>query len=216
MRPFAVVDCKQRSPEWVAARTGRVTSSNVSDMLANPRRDGKEAAGPRNLRVRLALERITQRSLESTYVSAAMQRGIEREADALTEYEALAGEVVLKAGFLSHVELMAGASLDGYLGDYDAVVEAKSPEPTMHLEYLTTGKVPVDYYRQMVHQCWLTGASRAVFVAFNPDFPDPLRLKVVELQIDAATRAAHEINLRSFLGEVDQIVKSILALKGAA
>lgn len=215
MKPFSIIECAQRSPEWHAARNGRVTSSVVSEMLAS-RRDGKEAAGPRNLRIRLALERITGRSLESTYVSQAMQRGIDREAEALAEYEALAGVLVSKVGFLAHQELMAGASLDAYIGDFEIVVEAKSPEPAAHLEYLTTGKVPLDYYRQIVHQCWMAGAMQAVFVSFNPDFPDPLRLKVVDVVPTEAEIAAHEIAVRTFLADVDRVVASINALKGAA
>lgn len=215
MKPFTIIQCAQRSEAWHAARLGRVTSSVVSDMLAS-RKDGKEAAGPRNLRIRLALERITNRSLESTYVSQAMQRGIDREADALAEYEALAGVLVSKVGFLAHTELMAGASLDAYIDDFDTVIEAKSPEPPAHLEYLATGKVPLEYARQIIHQCWLTGAKRAVFVSFNPDFPDPLRLKVVEMCPTDAEIAAHNASVRAFLSEVDTVVASINALKGAA
>jgi predicted phage-related endonuclease len=54
---FTILTCEQKSPEWFAARAGRVTSSNANDMLATIQKG--EAAARRNLRARLALERIT-------------------------------------------------------------------------------------------------------------------------------------------------------------
>src|SRR5262245_52635588 len=98
----------QRSPEWVALRLGRVTSSCAAEMLARLKDPKAEAAGRRNLRVRLTLERVTGRSLESAYVSPAMQQGIAREVDALTLYEGLTGRLLRPVGFVAHEELMAG------------------------------------------------------------------------------------------------------------
>jgi hypothetical protein len=210
VKPFTVVDCAQRSEAWFAARLGRVTSSVASDMLAT-RRDGKQAAGRINLRVRLALERLTGRVQESGYVSKAMQDGIDREADALAEFEALTGTFVSKCGFLAHPTLMAGASLDGYLGDFETVVEVKAPIAATHLAYLK-GVLPTDHYAQCVHQAWLTGARAVELVSVQPEFPDPLRVKVFHLEPKADEIAAHELMVRAFLTEVDREVEAIEAL----
>lgn len=208
-------DVDQRSPEWYALRLGRLTSSIVSDMLA-VRKDGKEAAGRRNLRVRLALERIVGRNLESTYTSAAMQQGIEREADAQALYEVATGRLIEPVGFIAHDELLAGCSPDGIVNGFEGIVEAKSPLPATHLEYLRTSRIPEDYHRQVLHQLWLTGARWCDWISYGPEFPEPLQLKLVRVERESAQIDAHELAVRQFLREVDDECAAIAALAGAA
>src|SRR5688572_6380737 len=75
-------DVEQRSEAWGKLRLGRVTASRSSDMLAK-NRDGKWAAGRRNLLVQLLLERLTGRSHERQFQSGPMQDGVTREQDAI-------------------------------------------------------------------------------------------------------------------------------------
>jgi hypothetical protein len=109
---FMIIDVPQRSPEWFAARAGRLTASRVADIFKT-RKDGKEAADRRNMRLQLVLERLTGRCQESGYQSLAMQQGIEREIDAVGIYEALTGQLLTRTGFLQHNDLMAGCSWTG-------------------------------------------------------------------------------------------------------
>jgi len=55
---FTIIDAPQRSPEWYAARCGRLTGSAAGDMLARLKGNG-EAAARRDLRMRLVLEILT-------------------------------------------------------------------------------------------------------------------------------------------------------------
>lgn len=209
---FHVLDCPQRSDEWFAARAGRVTSSNCAAMLATIQKG--EAAARRNLRVRLALERVTQKTLDrSEFQSQAMLDGIEREADALSHYEALTGQVVERTGFLQHQELLTGASLDGHVGNFTGVVEAKCPEHSAHLDYLTTGEVPAKYRHQITHQLWLTGAQWADFLSYQPDFPERLQVKLVRIARNESDIAAYELVLRQFLRQVDELTTKIQSLE---
>ncbi len=225
----SVLECEQRSPEWAAAHIARVTGSRVQGVFAMDippeftptgrvsKATPKERAARRNLRTQLVLERMLNRCLDSDYVSAAMQQGIEREWDALLMYESISGRLVQRAGFLSHRDLMVGGSLDGYLGDFDVVVEAKSPIPATHLEYLETGKVPTEYLIQATHYLWLTGARACDWFSYNPDFPDVLQMKLVRIERDEKTIAEHEAKVITFLAEVDQklaALKTMIDLKG--
>lgn len=196
-----ILDCPQRSPEWIAARLGRLTASRAADMLASVKVG--EAAARRNLKAQLVLERLTGRSQESGYLSAAMQAGMDREPDALLWYEALTGQIVRRTGFIMHDELMAGASLDGHLGTFEGVVEAKSPIAATHLEYLRTGKVPGEYLKQAHHQMWITGARWCDWLSFNPYFPESLRCKLVRIPHDEAVIADYDKQARAFLAEID-------------
>src|SRR3990167_3580010 len=109
---YTIHTCEQRSSEWQALRLGRGTRSRAADMLAMLK-SGGEGAGRRDYRVDLVLERITGKAQENGFTSKDLQRGIEREPEALLRYEALTGALVRRTGFLSHDSLMAGAALGG-------------------------------------------------------------------------------------------------------
>lgn len=218
---ITIIECEQRSAAWAAARIARATGSCASDICAMEippeftptgrvsKAKPKERAGRKHLRTRLVLEKIMGRSLEPSFLSAAMQQGIDREWDALLAYEALSGRIVRHVGFLSHNELMVGGSPDGYLGDFDVIVEAKSPLPATHLEYLETGIVPSDYLKQLQHYLWLTGAKACDWFSYNPDFPEPLQVKLVRVERDEAAIADYESKVTSFLAEVDQKIATL-------
>lgn len=209
-----VHDCEQRSPEWHKLRLGRLCGSDAAKMLAT-NKDGKPAASRRNLRVQLALERITGRSIGSDYQSEAMRQGVEREVDAVGLYEALTGRVLWTTGFVECEYLMAGCSPDGIVGGFDGIVEVKSPIPATHLDYLTTGQIPTDYLRQIQHNIWITGAAWCDWLSFNPDFPPHLQVKLVRVERDDVQMKAYEVLVRMFLKEVEREVEAVNALEGA-
>lgn len=204
---FTIVNCDQRSDQWMAARLGRVTSSSANDMLAQGK-GGAESAGRRNLRIRLVLERLTGRSQEKPFQSAAMAEGVEREPAALAAYQAHTGNLLSHTGALQHTELMAGASLDGHTDDFSLIVEAKSPLPATHFEYFKTGKVPTDYLRQVMHQLFITGADACDWFSWCPDFPEGAQIKLVTVTRNDVDLDAYERELRKFLAEVDTEVQA--------
>ena len=215
-RTFTVIDAEQRSQEWVAARLGRLTGSRASDMLATIK-SGAPSTSRQNLLMQLVLERLTGRSQERAFTSQAMEDGTEREPDALLWYEAVTGQLVERTGFLSHTSLMAGTSLDGHLGDFEVIVEAKSPLPATHWEYLKSGVVPIKYQRQCLHGLWLTGAKRCDWLSFHPDFPENLRAKFVEIHRDEQAVAEYDKQVLAFLAEVDRelgAVRTMADLRG--
>lgn len=208
-----ILTTEQRTPEWHAARVGYLTGSCAADMLATIKTG--EAAARRNLRARLVLERITGRSQESTFQSPAMQQGIEREADACALYEALTGHLLSTTGFLAHDSLLAGCSPDGYVGDFEGIIEAKCPLAATHLDYLKTGTIPGNYDKQIQHSLWITGAQWCDWLSFNPDFPEALRTKLVRVERDEAAMKAYELLVRIFLAEVEKEVEAVQQLAEA-
>jgi hypothetical protein len=179
-------------------------------------KSGGEAAGRRNLRVRLVLERITGRSQENGYQSAAMQQGIEREPDAYAMYEALTGRLLTSSGFIEHDTLAAGCSLDGYVDGLQGIIEIKSPIPATHLEYLKTGIVPGEYLKQILHGLFITGAQWCDWLSYNPDFPEGLQVKLVRVQRNDAEIAEYEKKLAVFLSDVDREVQTLASMTNLA
>jgi hypothetical protein len=206
-----IVLCKdQRTPDWYAARIGRLTGSCAGDMLA--RIKSGEAAARRDLRLRLACERLTGESQEDVYVSKEMQRGIDREADAFAAYEARTGNLVQRVGFLAHDTLQAGCSPDGQVGAYSGIVELKVPKSATHLRYIKAGVLPSDYVGQVMHNLWITGAQWCDFVSFDDRFPAALRLVVVRVPRVQADIDAYELMARTFLTEVEQEIDAVRTL----
>ena len=213
MSRFVIIDAPQRSPEWFAARLGRLTGSVAKDMLATI---GKgEAAARRDLRTRLALERITGQPQDDGYVNEAMQRGIDLEPHARMAYEARTGEMVIESGFLSMADHLAGCSLDGHLGTFDTLVSIKCPKAATHLKYLRDGGFPADYVPQMLHECWVTGARRYSFVSYDDRFPEPLRLFLYDRVVMEDEVDAYAVKALAFLDEVAREVADIAALMAA-
>jgi putative phage-type endonuclease len=219
MRPFYIVKAEQRSPEWFAARLGRVTGSRAADVLATIKTG--EAAKRRDYRLDLVTERLTGRPAdEGGFVSPDMQRGVELEAEARAAYEAQTGVLVDQTGFLALDALMAGCSLDGHVGDFEGLIEIKCPRSANHLAAMRAGGVPSHYLPQVTHNLWITGAAWCDFVSYDPRFPDGLRLYVARVQASSLDLAGYERKVRAFLDEVDAEVASVAgylrAEKGAA
>lgn len=219
MIPFTILDAEQRSPEWHAARLGRLTSTGAEDFLATIK-SGAPAASREKILTRLVLERLTGRSQESPYVSAAMQQGIDREADAFALYEAQTGRILHRTGFLSCSDLMAGASLDGCeFGDNGAIVriaEIKCPEDHTHYRYLRTGKIPHGYLCQIRHALWITGAAECDWFSYNPHFPEAQQIALVTVKAADLNLAEYDQKARAFLAEVDAEYRSVLGWKVVA
>lgn len=208
------LDVVQGSEAWLAARVGRLTGSRAGDMLATLK-SGGEAAARRDLRVQLAVERLTGLPAEDRFVSRDMQRGRDKEAAARAAYEALTGTVVETVGFLSHPELLAGCSPDGLVDD-DGLVEFKCPKMTTHLSYLRAATVPREYFGQLMHNLWITGAAWADFVSFDDRFPPPLHLFRRRFSFEPGGREAYEGIVRTFLNEVEREMAAVAKLRAAA
>lgn len=202
----------QRSPEWYAIRAGRLTGSCAADILTTLK-SGKEPAARRDLRCKLVAERLTGQPQENGFVSEAMQRGIDKEADALSAYEARTGHLVMPVGFISHDDLHAGCSPDG-LVSHDGMVEAKAPKTATHLGYYDKPASLLDEYRaQVVHNLWIAQRSWCDLISFDDRLPEHLRLVIVRYDAGAnpAEIASYELVARQFISEVDTAVVRYMA-----
>ncbi len=173
-----------------------------------------EAAARRDLRVQIVCERLTGVAQENGYVNGDMQRGIDKEPDALAAYEALTGNLVQPSGFFAHDTLRSGCSPDGIIGDFEGGLELKCPKSATHLSYLRTRTIPKDYLHQMVHGLWITGARWWDFASFDDRFPEPLRLFCIRLERNEADINSYELMVRSFLNEIDRECDDVAKLAG--
>lgn len=198
-----IVQCVQGTPEWHAARIGLPTASRFADVMATLK-SGDEAAGRRNYRVELVVERLTGKPTEQ-FLSKPMRDGIEREPLARIEVESKLGRIVGQPGFVKHDTIECGASPDGMF-DERVGLEIKCPTQAVHFEYLSLppGKCPSDYWWQVQGGMWITGASSWAFSSFNPDFPSASRLIIRWVQRDDEAIRKLESGISKFIAELDK------------
>jgi hypothetical protein len=206
-----ISDHAQRTPGWFADRCGKVTGSACAAIFAKGKAKGEESSERRKYRLQLALETITGQPAGSTYMNAAMQRGIDLEAEAVAAYEAATGNMVTVPGFMFAEAEQIGASLDG-LVNADGSLEVKVPDSTTHLAYIRGKRVPPEYVSQVTHNVFVSGRKWLDFVSYDPRFPEPLRLFVWRVHADDLNLSAHAEAVRGFLGEVEAEVDSIKEL----
>lgn len=192
----------QGTDAWFAAKIGKCSASRLNDALAMTKTG--EGSGRIGYRLELVTERLTGQKTES-YTNSYMQWGTEQEPFAREAYEKLKSEFVVETGFIDHPFIkMSGASPDGLVGE-QGLIEIKCPASTTHISYLSDGKVPAKYKRQMIWQLACTGRKWCDFVSFDPRLPENLQLFVVRYEPtqDEITDVENEVT--EFLKTVDEL-----------
>jgi hypothetical protein len=211
-----VVDCQQSSPEWLQARTGRITASEVGDATSFLVRAGKEgrkagdSSGTRDtFKLALAGEILTGKAAE-TFVSKWMERGTALEGDARIAYELQFDCFVEQVGFVIHPTIdRSGASPDGLVGD-DGGLEIKCPKIETHIKYIIAGGLPKEYEPQVMWNLACTERKWWDFISFCPDMKDPgLRIFKHRVHRNEARIAELAEGVQKTLAEVDDLVQWI-------
>jgi len=191
----------QRTPEWFAARLGKVTASKIADVMASGRA-GAPSVTRANYLAQLLCERLTGRPTEG-YTNDAMQHGIDNEPIAINAYEMAQDVIVNPIGLVDHPSIaMSGASPDGLVGE-DGLIEVKCPNSATHLATLKGGSIDGRYMKQMQWQMACTGRKWCDFVSFDPRMPDHMQLHVQHVRRDDEMIAQIEAAVCEFLAELD-------------
>ncbi|HFG9585857.1 TPA: lambda exonuclease family protein [Salmonella enterica subsp. enterica serovar Victoria] len=205
---------EQRSPEWFAARCGKVTASRLYDVMA--RTKSGYAASRQNYMAELICQRLTGKQ-EEGFTNAAMMRGTElepvaREMYALNEFDAVISEV----GLIDHPTITGfAASPDGLVND-DGLVEIKCPNTWTHLQALKTGAPKRQYLLQMHAQMMCTGRKWCDFVSFDDRLPPELAYFKTRINFDEVLAAEIEQEVVKFLAELETEIQNITHQESAA
>jgi len=200
----------QRTPEWFAARLGKVTASRISDIIGKTQ--SGYSASRANYMALLICERLTGAAAES-YSNAAMQHGTDTEPMALSAYEAAQGVLVQAEGFVTHPSIeQSGASPDGLVGD-SGLIEIKCPNTATHIDTILGDEPAKKYYDQMQWQMACTNRSWCDFVSFDPRMPEHLQLFIKRIERNDRYIAELEQEVIQFLKEVDDKVKKLNEIK---
>ncbi|ELD6284761.1 YqaJ viral recombinase family protein [Salmonella enterica] len=204
----------QRSPEWFAARCGKVTASRLYDVMT--RTKSGYAASRQNYMAELICQRLTGKP-EEGFTNAAMMRGTElepvaREMYALNEFDAVISEV----GLIDHPTIAGfAASPDGLVND-DGLIEIKCPNTWTHLQTLKTGVPKRQYLLQMHAQMMCTGRKWCDFVSFDDRLPPELAYFKTRINFDEVLAEEIEQEVVKFLTELETEIQNITPQESAA
>lgn len=193
-------DLIQGSEEWMAARCGILTASEMK-LIITPKLKCADNDKTRAHLYELLAQRIT-RHVEPHYISDDMLRGQEDELDAKMLY-AQHYAPVRDVGFITNNQwgFTIGYSPDGLVGD-DGLVECKSRRQKYQVETIISGEMPEDYMIQVQTGLIVSGRKWCDFVSYSGGLPMvTIRvLPIPEIQaaiIEAAT--AFEVRMADCL-----------------
>ncbi|CAB4134134.1 phage_rel_nuc, putative phage-type endonuclease [uncultured Caudovirales phage] len=205
-----MIEIIQGSPEWFAARCGKVTASRVADIIAKTKTG--PSASRENYLAQLVCERMTGKPAES-YSNAAMAWGTEQEPFARAAYESAKDILVQEVGFVVHPLIEdAGASPDGLVGLF-GLVEIKCPNTATHIQTLLDQKVPEKYNTQMQWQMACTQRQWCDFVSFDPRMAEGLQIFIKRVEFDPIYVAQLEKEVINFLMDVEEKIQKLNKLK---
>lgn len=162
-------DLIQGSEEWLAARCGLLTASEMDRIMTGTRKPADNDKSRAHVWELLA-QRITQ-YVEPSYVSDDMLRGHEDEIEA----RALYGKhyaAVEECGFVTHAfdGVTIGCSPDGLVGG-DGMIEIKSRRQKFQAATIATQEMPKEYAHQVQTALLVTGRSWCDFVSYCGGMP---------------------------------------------
>lgn len=205
-----MIDLIQGSPEWLAARCGKVTASRVADVVAKTKTGW--GASRANYMAELIAERLTGQPAEK-FTNAAMQWGTDTEPQARAAYEFFRDATVRQVGLVPHPTIpQTAASPDGLVGE-DGLVEIKCPNTATHIDTLLGQTVPGKYITQIQWQLACTGRQWCDFASFDPRMPAHLSLFVKRVFRDDRRIGELEADVTVFLDELDENLAALNALE---
>lgn len=201
----------QRTPDWFAARAGKVTASRVADVMAKTK--SGYSASRKNYMMELLCQRLTG-CYDEGFTSSAMQRGTELEPVARSAYEIDTGFMVEECGLIVHPTIAGfGASPDGLVND-DGLLEIKCPNTATHVDFLRTGKPDGRYLWQMAAQMSCTDRDWCDFVSYDDRLPDELQFKVVRVSRNESQEEEMLAEIKLFIEELDALESEMRKLGG--
>ena len=185
------IDIDQNTDESLRLRSGKVTGSVISMIMANY---GKLFGEPaKKLAVDICIEQITGKQTATGYTDYHMERGHEQDPIARMLYERENFCKVDKGGFYDNGE--TGCSPDGLIKK-DGMVEIKSVIPSVQYKTLKRGSYDPAYKWQLNFNLKESGREWIDYVSFCSGFPDNRKLIVYRIYAKDQAEEFEMINKR--------------------
>ncbi|MBZ5875239.1 lambda exonuclease family protein [Chromohalobacter israelensis] len=164
-----ILSLEQGTPEWLAARLGIVTMSELKTLLVKGKGPAGFGTGALSYMHQLIGERITGEPSDAFQGNAHTQRGHELEPVARELYGEATGNTQLEQVgiILNHG---AGYSPDSLVGS-DGLIEVKTKLPKYQIELLLADELPHEHVAQCQGGLWVSEREWIDFVSYWPGMP---------------------------------------------
>ena len=166
-------DMPQRSPEWFALKSTRVTASEAGKFLL---KDDARSIEARKKLISLKLACMAEAEISQVFETYPMRRGNDLEPEARDYFTEETGLEVEEVGFVE-MDSLFGCSPDGFVSSREGLLQIKCPMGETHVRYLLDGVLPEQYKLQVHFEMVVTGASTSHFYSYCPALPS-LHVKV--------------------------------------
>ena len=188
----------QGTPEWLQARSGVATASELDSLLVNPKDPKKApfglAAGAITYAHNVVAEIWQGGPVKTSFENEHTRRGHEMEAEFREQYEFMNDTAVEEVGFVLAAGF--GYSPDGFVGT-DGLYEGKAPGAGKVIGFLRDPGFPKEYRAQCLGGLLATGR---VWIDLNAGFQDfPLCIRRLDRndvtkELDALADAISRFN----------------------
>lgn len=204
------LNIEQGSFEWLAARLGVITASNVSKALA------KKGSETRNGYMMELVGQIATKEAEELFAKS-LEWGKIHEGPARTAYEFTTGEIVEEVGFFYGPGKRTGCSPDGWIKSKAKGLEIKCPiTPKVHVDFLVMDKIKPEYVQQIQFGMWVTGAELWDFASFHAKFKAPgTMFKAITIERDPAMMERFDNEINEFIQDMDKVLEKLELVFGS-
>jgi len=214
------------TPEWHNFRRGLVTASRFGDVLSEPKTKAAREAGELSQTARSYLMELVAATITGQDKvggkSAAMERGIDKEADAINAYcreRFLFAEDWSEGVILRMDDTLIAATPDAFIEtdpEGPGILEVKCPDSMRHLDTFFSRSIPEQYHEQVLGQLEVSGRQWCDFVSFDDRFPKAMQLVIIRVYPSPQFGAESMPKIAHFADLVQQRVDDVLAFLAGA
>lgn len=210
-----IIECEQRSVEWMQARAGILTASEFNQILT-PKLEPRKGQMVETYMAKKLAEWWLGGPLVD-FNTFDMDQGEMLEKEAIPWYELEYSVEIQRVGFITTDDGSAGCSPDGLMrtgpGDHHAWwkgLEIKCPKIYTHLGYVLDGKLPDEYAAQVHGSLYVTGLSVWTFVSYHRKTP----ALVLSVQYDGSIAGRIREAIEAWLIKFEQAKERLIEING--
>lgn len=190
---------EQGSQEWLMAKLGVISASNISKVLA------KKGTETRAGYMSELIGQIATREAEELNAKA-LTWGKDNEVAARAVYQFDQSVNVESIGFIYGPDKRTGCSPDGRITSLNKGLEIKCPlTPKVHVDFLTMDKVKIEYIYQVQFSMFVTGFDQWDFCSYHPKFKVPgTMFKAITIDRDQALMDRFANDVGEFVSDMDK------------
>lgn len=200
-----VLTMEQGSPEWLQARLGIATASELDCLLVNGKGESGFGVAAYTYMDQIIGERITGEAAELPFQTKATIRGHEQEQVANGLYSAIKEVTVDSAGIILNHGM--GYSPDGLIGK-NGLIEIKTKLPKFQVGVILSDEVPKEHVTQCQAGLWISEREWIDFISYWPGMP----LFVKRMHRDEALIRKMDERVKTFYEILEERMNRVLGI----